>query len=185
MKTLVVLLSKTFFPQHPKAGQPTNFADKIQYTILGKGQREICGECREKGYDFDCKTCTGASEGTPKNHTCRRNYEYWKAKIDKLKAAGGVLSVREWIGKPYKQPGQNVIIDIPAEDAGVQKLTLWQYDEKIMFATVDEKEIPLKAIANNDGLSVEDFIAWFAPVFEKEKTDILDFAIIHFTKFRY
>lgn len=56
--------------------------------------------------------------------------------------------------------------------------------------------MPISLIAANDGLTVEEFKAWFAPVFdEAEKkykvlaaasnATILDFAIIHFTKERY
>lgn len=30
---VVVLLSKTFFPQHYRAGELTGFADKVKYTI--------------------------------------------------------------------------------------------------------------------------------------------------------
>ena len=111
MKTVVVLLSKTYFPQHQKAGKPTMFCEKVL--------NEFYADKQTLPVDF------GNHAPNYKKHTCRKNYEYWKEKIDRLKAAGGVLSVREWIGKPYKQPGQNIIIDIPAEDIEVQKLTLW------------------------------------------------------------
>jgi hypothetical protein len=50
--------------------------------------------------------------------------------------------------------------------------------------------------ARNDGLTPEDFIAWFAPTFEKARkkyatlADLstameMEFAVIHFTKYRY
>jgi hypothetical protein len=163
----VVLLSKTFFPQHPKAGQPTGFAEKVH---------------KEQ-----------------KKHTCRSNYEYWKKKIDKLKAEGGVLSVRQWSRNPYRGP-QEIIIDIPAEIIGVQKLTLWinkrtdiyAKGEKCPIHTICEWEafvegniIPVSVLAKNDGLTLEDFKNWFKPVFEEKKANILNFAIIQFTTFRY
>jgi len=166
---LVVLLSKTFFPQHPKAGQKTDFAEKVMVSVY---QAPIYGNYY-------------------KLHTCRSNYKYWKEKIDKLKAEGGVLSIREWIGKPFKKPGQDTIIDIPAEIVGIQKLQLYLYDDGCMVASVFNEEetdwdiIPLETLASNDGLTAKDFKSWFLPVFEKEKKDFLDFAIIHFTKFRY
>jgi hypothetical protein len=122
--------------------------------------------------------------GVKKIHTCRSNYEYWKAKIDKLKAEGGVLSVRQWSEKPRRSP-QETIIDIPAEIVGIQKLRMVLYDDKIFFTHVDHKPILLHLVAENDGLTTEDFKAWFLPVFKREKTDVLEFAIIHFTKFRY
>lgn len=39
-----------------------------------------------------------------KVHTCRSNYGYWRAKIEKITATGGVLSVRQWSAKPYRSP---------------------------------------------------------------------------------
>jgi hypothetical protein len=179
---VVVLLSKTFFKHHFRAGEANNFAQKVL-------DRE-------------------------KKHTCRKNYDYWKDIIDRLKEKGGVLSVRQWIGMPYHKPGQETIVDIPAEVVGVQKLELRRerqvtqvfetgkkeaITENITYdwtAEVDGWEMPISLIAANDGLTVEEFKAWFAPVFdEAEKkypeftavsnATILDFAIIHFTKERY
>ena len=54
----------------------------------------------------------------------------------------------------------------------------------------------LEILAENDGLTVDDFKAWFAPIFaETDKkypqfaglasAVTIDFAIIHFTKRRY
>lgn len=64
------------------------------------------------------------------------------------------------------------------------------------MAEVDGHPVPLEILAENDGLTVEDFKAWFAPAFdaaEKKYPQLaslasaltLDFAIIHFTKRRY
>ena len=63
-------------------------------------------------------------------------------------------------------------------------------------AEVDGHPVPLEILAENDGLTVDDFKAWFAPVFaETDKkypqfaglasAVTIDFAIIHFTKKRY
>ncbi|KAA6303157.1 MAG: hypothetical protein EZS26_000760 [Candidatus Ordinivivax streblomastigis] len=162
----VVLLSKTFFPQHPKAGMQTEFASKVRVSV---SQAPIHGNFY-------------------KIHTCRSNYEYWKKKIDKLKAGGGVLSVRQWSTSPYRSP-QEIIIDISADIVDVQKLQLHLMDDGVLIAYIlrnnDWDVIPLATLAANDGLTVEDYKAWFAPVFEKEKAEVLDFAIIHFTTFRY
>lgn len=174
---VVVLLSKTFFPQHFKAGEANNFSQKV---LEGK-----------------------------KKHTCRKNYAYWEEIIGRLKEKGGVLSVRQWAGLPYHKPGQETIVDIPAEIVGVQKLELRRekietYDELINVGTyyydwtakVEGYNTPVELLAANDGLTLKEFKAWFAPVFdEAEKkypeltavsnATILDFAIIHFTKERY
>lgn len=63
-------------------------------------------------------------------------------------------------------------------------------------AEVDGHPVPLEILAENDGLTVDDFKAWFAPIFaETDKkypqfaglasAVTIDFAIIHFTKRRY
>lgn len=177
----VVTLSKTFFPNHPRKGQETGFKAKVV-----------------DGW---------------KVHTCRSNYEHWRAKIEKITATGGVLSVREWSEKPYRSP-QEVITEIPAGIVGVQKLELRrerrvvnhfaEESQKPLFthtyyewtAEVEGNPVPLEVLAENDGLTVEDFKAWFAPAFdaaEKKYPQLaglasaltLDFAIIHFTKRRY
>lgn len=177
----VVTLSKTFFSMHPRKGQETGFKAKV-------------------------------TDGR-KVHTCRSNYEYWRAKIEKITATGGVLSVRQWSGKPYRSP-QEVITDIPAGIVGVQKLELRREQQVVSHFTeegskpiattmyydyaakVDGIPIPLKILAENDGLTVDEFKAWFAPVFddaEKKYPQLarfasaitIDFAIIHFTKRRY
>lgn len=177
----VVTLSKTFFSKHPRKGQETGFKDKV-------------------------------TDGR-KVHTCRSNYEYWRAKIEKITAAGGVLSVRQWSEKPYRSP-QEVITEIPAGIVGVQRLALrreryvinhYAEDQIKPIATtiyydyaaeVDGHPVPLEILAENDGLTVDEFKAWFAPVFEDaekkypELSSIapaltIDFAIIHFTKRRY
>jgi hypothetical protein len=163
----VVLLSKTFFPQHPKAGQPTDFASKVMTSVY---QNPIYGNHY-------------------KIHTCRINYVYWKNKIDKLKAEGGVLSIRQWSTIPYRSP-QEIIVDIPADIVGIQKLTLSR-DTNRYYSIVynEDKEgwhsVPVQKLANNDGLSVEDFKDWFSPVFDKKDTNVLELAIIYFTKYRY
>lgn len=174
----VVTLSKKFFPAHYRAGQETEFKAKVL--------------------------------AETKKHTCRSNYEYWAKKIAKVKETGGVLSVRQWSEKPYRSP-QEVITEVPADVVSIQKLelrrdkvmvehhvegerspisTAWNYD---YTAQVDGRPVPLLALAENDGLNVEEFKAWFAPVFDKAEkkhkvlasisnATILDFAIIHFTK---
>lgn len=173
----VVTLSKVFFPEHFSAGQETQFKAKL---LTGR-----------------------------KIHTCRCNYEYWKAKIARLQEKGGILSIRQWSDKPYRSP-QEVIKDIPAEIVGVQKLELSREKqvtdllsnppikriEYTYSANVEGRPVKIEDLAYNDGLTEEEYKAWFNPVFNaKEKKypalaaastkTILDFAIIQFTEGRY
>ena len=183
-----VMLSKTFFPQHPKAGEPTGFKEKVK-------------------------------KGT-KRHTCRCNYDYWKERIETLQERGGVLSLRQWSGKPYeKGKPQELIMDVPASMVEVQRLVMRRTKDTESevyvegedgvfakaaqynyFAEVEGTPIDVATLAKNDGLSLEDFKAWFNPVFDeyeskvkltKDGTEIkpsetvLTFAVIQFTTFRY
>lgn len=167
-----VMLSKTFFPQHPKAGEPTGFREKV-----------LKGE---------------------KRHTCRCNYDYWKDRIATLKKRQGILSLRQWSGKPYQKGStQEPILDVAASIIDVQQLVMErrkldepEYVEVQLglfqprtayeyFARIDGEPYDVEFIAKNDGLSLEDFKAWFNPVFDEEKEDRLTFAVIHFSTFRY
>lgn len=58
-----VMLSKTFFPQHPKAGEPTEFREKV----LTGTKRHTC-RCNYELFedpDRDVKEAAGYSEPTP------------------------------------------------------------------------------------------------------------------------
>ena len=161
---VVILLSKTFFAGHPKAGKPTYFAEKIDNNFRSLPV-VISGEVTSN-----------------KIHTCRVNYSYWAKQIARLKEVGGVLSVRQWSGKPYSST-QEVIAEIPAEQVGVQRLMFDKNRDgevSLKFFNIDGRYVELEALAKNDGLSVEDFRRWF------RRYDLSEpLAIIHFTEFRY
>ena len=183
-----VMLSKAFFPQHPKAGEPTDFATKVK-------------------------------NGT-KRHTCRCNYLYWKERIEALQKRGGVLSIRQWSGKPYEKGSHTeTILEVPASIVEVQQLVMTRtrsdepeyvevqpglYEPRTGYdyeATVEGEPYDVEFIAKNDGLTLEDFKAWFNPVFDEYEKNLalmsddgevippsetrLTFAVIHFTTFRY
>ncbi|MDR1022889.1 MAG: hypothetical protein LBL94_06435 [Prevotellaceae bacterium] len=171
---VVVLLSKTYFQKHPKAGEETHFAQKVKSGISNETW-QICRDCRvvEKFYGDCCGFLP--MKISKKIHTCRSNYSYWAKKIVRLKEVGGVLSVRQWSDVPYRSP-QETVVDIPDEVVSVQKLTFDKYDG----VRIDGKHVELETLANNDGLSAEDFKSWFKGYGLSEPL-----AIIHFTKFRY
>jgi hypothetical protein len=171
---VVILLRKTFPKNHSKARKETNFREKL---LRGIG----CPDCsKERG--ITCYYCS--RDMKEKIHTCRENYEYWKKKIDRLKAEGGVLSVRQWSGKPFRSP-QEIIVDIPAENVGVQKLD-WCTEETASIQPSAYEGYPLgmpvniSELSENDSLSLDDFRAWLKG-YDLSKP----MAIIHFTKFRY
>lgn len=160
---VVVILTKRFFDGHPRAGEETHFADLVR----------------------DGK----------KIHTCRDNADYWCNKIERLKAAGGTLSIREWEGKPYRSR-QITIADIPAEQVDVQRLTVQRAYVHILNsnaeplvgyrATINDKLVPMKELATNDGFDRErDFEDFIDPLFDKYHSDTITLAVIYFNNYRY
>lgn len=112
-------------------------------------------------------------------HTIRANYNLWSKRFEEIAAGNAVLSIRQWSYKPY-QSKQIEIARLTREDGiGIQCLdiaNLFGCDRYI----VDCYDVPLSLLAENDGLSTEDFLDWFKG-YDKSK----NLAIIHFTKFRY
>lgn len=109
-----------------------------------------------------------------KIHTIREGM-YWEKVVREVNAGRAVLSVREWSGKPYaskqieigrhdKLGWQNVQVETID---GVQTVTV--YNVKRCGNIAD--------LTKNDGLTDEDFKAWF-------KKDLFG-GIIHFTDYRY
>lgn len=130
-----------------------------------------------------------------KIHTCRDNPEYWIKKIERLKADGGTLSIREWEGKPYRSR-QITVVDIPAEKVGVSEITVTRYyihvlpttdrPLKAYRATINDKLVQTRELARNDGFSrTQDFVDFIDPLFDKYQSETIRLAIIHFTDFRY
>ena len=114
-----------------------------------------------------------------KLHTIRLNYEYWKKRIDEVNAGKAILKVMVWTGKPYNSKQECMMVFDKDSGIGVQKLMCnplgWVIDDELM------EDLNTEQLANNDGLSLEDFNAWFKGSFGIEETK----AIIHFTAFRY
>ena len=155
-------ISRTFPTTHPKAGQEINFVEKIQANDLSY-----------------------IGEFEPKIHTIRGNYQLWEKRFEKIEKGEAVLELYYWTGKPYNSTCKTFATLKKEDGIGLQYLKFDEYDWS--YATVDVGLVDTKTIfpsyvkfAKNDGLSVDDFKAWF------KKTNLSEpFAIIHFTKFRY
>lgn len=107
-----------------------------------------------------------------KKHTIRGNYDLWKKRINEIQAGKAYLSIRIWIGKPYRSKQKEIL---QLTEVGIQKLESWYF----FYAINDlESEITNEDLSANDGLSLDDFKDWF----KKAKYPM---AIIHFTDFRY
>lgn len=176
MKTYVITLSQVFPTGHSQSGNETNF--KFEF-LLG----QHCPDCEMKqdlsGEEISrCNSCVRACL-RPKLHTIRANYPMWEKRIGEVQSRQAVLSVRQWTGKPYRSP-QVEVAKLTSEDGvGIQKLAFC--GELSRFKIENGINIPItEELAQNDGLSLENWIEWFKGYDLNQPM-----AIIHFTKFRY
>ncbi len=155
IKTYNIMLSREFPVTHPKAGQETGFKPKV----------------------------LAALNGTPcylkKLHTIRANYELWKKRFEEVDSGHAVINLRQWLGRPYRSKTVLIKTLTSKDGIGIQKLNIVG---PIILCYVDDslKNSLLPTLAVNDGLSVDDWLAWFKG-YDKNKS----LAIIHFTNFRY
>lgn len=156
-------VSRNFPITHPKKGQPTCFFDKITNALIPN------------------------SGGCKKLHTCRANYPLWERRMKEVQAGRAVIELFYWSGKPYHKDengiGQVVFATLDKDSGcGVQKLLFQECNLLAPIASEEDwyKGLTLEELAENDGLSFENFEAWF------KGYDLSNpMAIIHFTSFRY
>ena len=161
------MLSQVFPADHPKAGRPTGFKNKLQAALNGWSDLTFA-----------------------KLHTIRANYPLWAKRFEQIERGEACLSIRQWMGKPYRSK-QVEIARLAKEDGiGLQELTFYkEYRLSPARYTLENFEIDGKwhegntrMLAENDGLTLKDWEAWFG----NPKYDLSEpMAIIQFTKFRY
>ncbi len=114
-----------------------------------------------------------------KKHTIRGNYELWEKRFEKINDGKAVLSVRYWSGKPYNSKQIESFVFDREDGIGIEKIL---FDDYLYSCKIEDDRFSFGSnmIAENDGLSPNDFENWFKGYdFSKPM------AIIHFTKFRY
>lgn len=109
-----------------------------------------------------------------KIHTIRGNYDLWEKRIAEINKGSAILSVRVWTGTPYQTPQHEVFT---FEKVGIQKLSI---DDYLYSFQIDTKRVYGGDVSKNDGLTDSDFSEWF-----KKAKDGEEYAVIHFTDFRY
>lgn len=177
-----VAVSPRFPSTHCRKGEPTYFVEAIQ-----KALNLLVQMPDFLLIDID-----------PKLHTIRKNYPMWVKRMEKVNRGEAVIDLFYWklAGGRYTKGNEPVVFATLDKNSGcgVQVLKMYKYvmDEVENYNTqiwnfdnVTRNEWPkshysIEKIASNDGLSLEDFKAWFKSYDLSE-----DFAIIHFTKFRY
>ncbi|MDD3739404.1 MAG: hypothetical protein PHP31_08950 [Lentimicrobiaceae bacterium] len=186
MKTYVLIISSVYPKTHFRAGESTHFSELIK---IG----QICNKCihskliRVKTtYDIDCKIeqCEHCWV-SPKIHTIRANFPLWAKRFEQIENGTACLSLRVWLGKPYRSKQQEIFKLTKVDGIGLQKLNFFNdhvciIDDKVVSFNREIFSSSGEYIALNDGLYKDEFVDWFK---HYDKTN--DFALIHFTKFRY
>lgn len=118
-----------------------------------------------------------------KIHQIRRSYDKWKILADKTNEKRYSISLCQWAATPRRS--KHVEIGLLESRIGVQRIVM-QYNAKAdsVLATVDDKEVPIETLAENEGLSVNDFKDWF---FGKNRDEDATYngCVVHLTEFRY
>ena len=159
MKTYNIMLSKHFPATHPKKGEPTFFRDKLLAAVF--------------------KDTTQWQ----KLHTIRANYPLWKKRIEEVERGEAEICLRQWTGKPYRSKTVEVTRLRQEDGVGIQKLTFDKDRDGMSVLhlyNIDGCFPGMRQLAHNDGLSVEDWKAWFRGYDLSQPM-----AVIHFTPWRY
>lgn len=162
MKTYVITLSRVFPAKHKRAGEPTEFEEEF---LAGQDMQRVRTFVRHK-----------------KLHTIRANYALWAKRFEKIAAGDACLSVREWMGAPYRSKQREIARLTKDDGVGLQQLTCLDTNAYCFYPCVriENRDIDKVLVATNDGLSLDDWREWF------KKYDLTKpLAVIHFTKFRY
>lgn len=168
LKVYVITLSVVFPVTHPRAGESTLFRQRFK-------RARICAKCRSTKNTALCMCVRECISLYSKKHTMRANYVLWEARFKEIEAGRACLSIRQWTGKPYASK-QVEIARLTKEDGiGLQFCRIYKNT-----AIIDGHPIDKEVVAWNDGLSLEDWEAWFK---NYDKTKSL--AVIHFTDYRY
>ena len=137
-----VITFSQFFPKsHPKSGQPTNFVEKIYKSLylMKSVPKEIV-----EAFNFEIMNDNNIGA---KHHTIR-NGNRWKV--------GDKFSPRVWSGKPYAS--KQIII---ASDIEIKKIWHFQAVGDYFYLNGKQFDVTSSDLPNNDGLSTDDFLAWF------------------------
>lgn len=150
MKTYVITVSEFFPKSHPRAGEPTGFVEAIK--------------------------------GGNKLHTIRSNVDLWMKRIKNVQKGEAIISIRTWTGKPYRSKQKEVLAVVNLDGVGFE-IVAPSDDFVAKVFNLDKpyfEKVSYNKLAENDGLSRQNFDAWFDGwQISEEKI------IIHFTDFRY
>jgi len=116
-----------------------------------------------------------------KIHTVRGNEgNTWSKRIQDVMEGRKFLTVRQWAGRPYNSEQREIA---RYEAVGLQRILMtYSSEDAVPQCWIDGHRVDVNEVAAHDGLSTEDFVNWF---FGKNRENIFEGVVIHFTDFRY
>jgi len=178
IKTYVIFVSRAYPAYHPRKGQPTNFVEKINSSILLNGLKK----------KLNATFITEPSD--LKIHTFRGNFQLWEKRVNEVLAGNAVIVIKyHTLGRYVKGNKQIEFVKLD-KDSGVgiqEAIYESNFEEPYngMAIKCEDgifRDFPFYKLAANDGLSNKDFADWF----KKGKYNLKEpMACIHFTSFRY
>lgn len=177
--TYYLTLSRVFPSTHCRAGEPTYFLEKMHNALT---EQDFSLHLTGMEISYGCTTLWCKTIREKKLHTIRANYDFWARRFEKIYAGEAVLSVREWVGKPYgKGSTQREIALLTRDDGiGLQRMIVGGTSFTFHPIYIDGAAVRPDTLASNDGLTVYDWLNWFASYNVNNPM-----AVIQFTKFRY
>lgn len=160
---VVVMLTKVFFDQHPRAGEPTNFASLVKQGLKVHTCRDNyqywadkVAKLKEAGGTLSVRQWSGKPYRSPQEI------------VVEIPASEVEVSELTMEHNFYPEPNR------PHHECHYYR------------AMIDNKPIDMKKLAQNDGFSrVEDFTEFIQPLFTKYQKRVIRLAIIHFNSYRY
>ena len=156
----VITFSRNFQKSHPRAGEPTYFVEKIwkglEYDIEDDSFTDLIYEYNNAWFTQSLFESCNYGMFAPKFHTIRQGHRFKE---------GYLFSPRVWSGKPYAS--KQIII---APDIEVKKTWDFEcYEDGTFYIElkntpgISSKWIDVTScdLPQNDGLSIDDFLAWF------------------------
>lgn len=133
-----------FFPSyHPRAGEHTYFVEKI-WASIGTPSSSFVDQ-------FICPHDWLSQGFEPKHHTIRAGHHV---------KPGDFIRPSVWSGKPYAS--KQIIIG-----PDIEVVKTWDFEIHAKRLLIDDRPVSewramyIPDLAKNDGLSKEDFLAWF------------------------
>lgn len=139
-----IMISRNFMKAHPRAGEETFFVEKIWEAlwIIGIETPRLL-----KDLDVQELNCL-RRHYIPKLHTIRKGHRF---------KVGDRVILKVWSGKPYRS--KKIAI---APEIEVKKIYSFELKEAELILNGKILDLSLLGVlAQNDGLSSEDFECWF------------------------